>query len=117
MHVVEAIVFVMFIVAIGFVIFGPLALVRWLTYRRVIRWEVACRGGSLVHIHPSWIFRLIVEGWRVGRRIRFEWVDGEDRMHVSECEFMHFAVESLVQHGRFRWLGDVSHEPTRSTKS
>jgi hypothetical protein len=37
-------------------------------------------------------------------------------MHVSECEFMHVVMESLVGRGRFRWLGDVSHEPDRSAE-
>jgi hypothetical protein len=116
MQVLEAILFVMFLVALGFVAIGPLVVVRALAYRRVVRAEVARRGGSLVHVFPSWIFRMVVDGWRVGRRVRFEWVDGEDRMRVSECEFMHFLMESLVGRGRFRWLGDVSQEPHRSAE-
>jgi hypothetical protein len=29
---------------------------------------------------------------------------------------MHFVMESLIRRGRFRWLGNVSHEPDRSAE-
>ncbi|HUE73090.1 MAG TPA: hypothetical protein VMP01_19555 [Pirellulaceae bacterium] len=107
MQVIEAILFVVLLAALGLLIVGPFAFVRALAYRRVIRGEVSRRGGQLVRIFPSWVFRIVVEGWNVGRRIRFKWVDQADRVHVSECQFMHVGMESLTGRGRFRWLGDV----------
>ena len=107
MEIGEAILVLSYMIALGVMVIAPFALVGAWTYRRKIRREVSCRGGRLVRINPPWVFRLIVKGWRVGRRIRFEWVDGADRLHVSECEFMHLGMEGLVGCGKFLWLGDV----------
>jgi len=116
MLLIETILFLLFMIALALLITGPFALVRAVAYRRVIRAEIAKRGGDLVRVDPWWIFRKFVDGWHVGRRIRFQWIDGQHRTHVSECEFMYFMMESLFRRGRFRWLGDVSDPRPQSAE-
>lgn len=89
MLVIEAIPFVVFLAALGLLVVGPFAFVRALAYRRVIRGEGSRRGGQLVRIFPSWVFRIVVEGEFASsgltRRIGFTCLNANLRTPVSRA--------------------------------
>jgi hypothetical protein len=106
-EVIESFVFLLTLIALGLLMVAPFTIIQAQSYRRVISDKVAGRGGRLVRVFPSWIFKMVGAGWWVGRRVRFEWIDEAGEFHVSECEFLHPGLESILGTGRFRWIGDV----------